>query len=203
LWWVIERFRRRGGDVLRQAQDERNEDRPQDERTQGWLRWDASLLVVVAPIAGAAAYLAFMQLATGDALAHVHAARLYPARWEVTTLLQPWELWETTFGRGLTLHGQLDSSVDRLLFVGFVASAPLVYRKVGLPLFAFYVLLGMQPLMGSYMSYARYLLLAFPLFIAWGAYFEEHPRAMAPLVMVMVLVQALSVMAHTSSRWVG
>jgi hypothetical protein len=36
-------------------------------------------LVVLAPLAGAAAYLAFMQAATGDYLAHVHATVFYPS----------------------------------------------------------------------------------------------------------------------------
>jgi MFS family permease len=199
--WALLRAMNR--DLPRQAQGEQTRGWAVGPGTRGRLRWDASILLVLAPLAGAAVYLALMRLETGDWLSQVHAARLYPARWEITTLLQPWQLWETTFGRGLTVHGQMTSVADRLLFAGFVASAPLVYRRVSLPMFGFYLLMGLTPLMGSYMSYARYLLPAFPLFIAWGGHFQEHPLWMPGIVMVMVVLQAMFVMAHTSSHWVA
>jgi hypothetical protein len=157
----------------------------------------------VAPLVGAAVYVLYMWDQTGDPLAHVHAASIFLSHWEVKNLLQPWKLMATTFGQGLVLHSYLNSSLDRIFFLGFLASAPLVYRKVSMPLFVFYLTMGMQPLLGSYMSYMRYLLPVFPLYIAWASYLEHRPRLLWGIVAVMVTLQVPFIALHTTNHWVS
>jgi hypothetical protein len=166
--------------------------------------WLAACGLLLAPLAGVLADAAYMQLAAGDWLAHVHSEALFPAHWQLSNAFKPWVFATELAGRGLSFHGYLNSAVDRLFFVAFLASVPLVYRRVDKPLFVFYLLLGLlPPLMGSFMAYTRLLLPAFPLFIAWASSLETRPRLLTALVTSMVLIQALALLAHTSSRWVA
>jgi hypothetical protein len=158
--------------------------------------------VVLAPLAGAAAYLAFMQAATGDYLAHVHATVFYPSQWSVGNVVKPWVLVEN-FLAVSALHNVLHSALDRVFFVGFLASMPLVYRKVDRPLFLFYLTMGLQPLLGSFMSYMRYLLPAFPLYIAYARGFEGRPRLMRTAVGLGVGLQAFAVLFFAGAYWVA
>jgi hypothetical protein len=93
--------------------------------------------------------------------------------------------------------------LDRLFFAVYLASAPLVYRKVDLPLFVYYLSIGLVPLLGSFMSYTRYLLPAFPLYVAYADIFARHQKAMMVVVVAMVLVQYLFIGLHVRNIWVA
>jgi Dolichyl-phosphate-mannose-protein mannosyltransferase len=179
-------------------------DRPQDASMPWRLQLRPRVLLALAPLLGVAAHLGYMQAVTGDYLMHVHAQDLYGAQWNLVNVLKPWVFAHEIFGRGLTFHSQLNSSLDRLFFLGFLLSAPLVYRRVSLPLFLLYAALGLlPPLMGSFMAYTRFLLPAFPLYIAWADYLRTRPRLLRGAVTLMALMQFAAILAHTSSRWVA
>jgi hypothetical protein len=179
--------------------------RPDDASMPWRFKLLPRVLLALTPLLGVAVHLGYMQAVTGDYLAHVDAQALYGADWQATNLLRPWVLArELVPAGGLSFHGHLDSAVDRAFFLGFLASAPLVYRRVSLPLFLLYAAFGLlPPLMGSFMAYTRFLLVAFPLFIAWGDYLGSRPRFMRLGVTLMALMQVAAVIAHTSSRWVA
>jgi Gpi18-like mannosyltransferase len=179
-------------------------DRPQDASMPWRLKLLPRVLLALAPLLGVAVHLGYMQAVTGDYLMHVHAQNLYGAQWQFANLFKPWVFAQEIFGRGLTFHSQLNSALDRVFFLGFLLSAPLVYRRVSLPLFLLYAVLGLlPPLMGSFMAYTRLLLPAFPLYIAWADYLRTRPRLLRGAVTLMVLMQAAAILAHTSSRWVA
>jgi hypothetical protein len=150
-----------------------------------------------------ALYIAAMAVLTGDPLAHVHAAHLYPSRWSLGNVVRPDLLAGDFFTWPLEVHSPLRSFLDRLFFAVYLASAPLVYRKVDLPLFVYYLSIGLVPLLGSFMSYTRYLLPAFPLYIAYADIFARHQKAMMVVVVAMVLVQYLFIGLHVRNIWVA
>jgi hypothetical protein len=161
------------------------------------------VLWTATPLLSGAVYLLLMWHLTGDALAHVRAAGTYASGWDVKNVVQPWKLITNLYAHGLSPHGYVNSFVDRVFFAGFLASIPLVYRKVSRPLFLFYLAMGMQPLLGSYMSYTRYVMPAFPLYIAWASYLQDRPRLMWRIAGSMVTLQIALLALHTTNHWVA
>jgi hypothetical protein len=92
--------------------------------------------------------------------------------------------------------------MDRAFFAVFLASAPLVWRYCDKTLLVFYLVIGLQPMFGSFGSYTRFLLLAFPLYIAYGQLIRSD-RYLLPLVYAGLLLQALLLSLHASHHWVA
>jgi hypothetical protein len=163
----------------------------------------AMFACALAPVAGAVVYMLAMEAATGDPLVHVHSVTLYASQWSLSNVVRPDHLWSNFFSGPVLFHALIGSALDRAFFVFFLASAPLVYRKVDKPLFVFYLSTGFVPLLGGFMSYMRYLLPAFPLYIAYGEFFAQRRRTMLITVIAMLLFQFVFVGWHVRNLWVA
>lgn len=163
----------------------------------------AIALCAGAPLLGGIVYVIAMAVLTGNPLAHVYAAQLYPSHWSLSNVVRIDLLVRNFFAGPIYIHSPLGSVFDRLFFVIFLASAPLVYRKVDKPLFVYYLSIGLVPLLGSFMSYTRYLLPAFPLYIAYADVFARHQKLFLPLLLAMLMLQYFFIGLHVRNLWVA
>jgi hypothetical protein len=81
--------------------------------------------------------------------------------------------------------------------------APLVYKKTNKVFFFYYLALGSVPILGSFMGYMRYLLPAFPLFIALGRVFEKKKMLFYSYLYISLFLQVLFVVMSALSYWVA
>jgi len=145
-----------------------------------------------------------MYLVTDNAFAGIEAQKLFIAQNSVTNVLEPVRLVRDLFTADLVLHGFRNSLIDRLAFLVFLVSLPFVYRVVDKPLFIVYVLFGMVPLLGSFMAYTRYLLVAFPMYIAAAsALSARSTRLTFGVAGVMFVIQIVLLARHSLNHWVA
>jgi hypothetical protein len=154
----------------------------------------------IATVLGVVAYLAFCQWQLGSFTAGLDAQRLFVANNSLGNLfaIDQWfvrNFVDITF----STHGYTTSLVDRAFFV---LSLPLLIGAVvtqNKALAAYALVTVLVPaLAGNFMSYTRFLLLAFPLFIFLGT-FKNAERVAA----VMLPVQVLFYLMHTGGYWVA
>jgi hypothetical protein len=191
MLWVL------GGDALRVSFQGL---RP---RVEGF-RWSSDLLCLLAPVAGLAVYLLWMHLDAGNAFVAMDAEKSFISARSIENVLRPDRLVDDFFLAGYSVHDYLDSAIDRIFFVVFLVSLPVVYLKVDRPMFLLYAVIGLQPLLGSFMSYTRLLMVAFPLYIAWAAVFTRwEPRLTYAVAYPMLLLQSVFLAIHVNSNWVA
>jgi hypothetical protein len=167
-------------------------------------RWRPDLLYVLAPIAGFAGYLVYMHFAIGDAFIAMHTEKLYVSNRSIENLLRPDKLIGDLFLAHYSVHGYLDSAIDRIFFAVFVLSLPLVYVRVDKPMFLFCAIVGMQPFLGSFMSYTRLVMVAFPLYIAYGVTFaHSRPQLTYAVIYPLLLLQAVLLALQINGNWVA
>jgi hypothetical protein len=163
-----------------------------------------NLLYLLAPLAGLLAYFAYMHFEIGNAFIAMDAEKLYISNRSLENLLRPWHLFPDLFRTHLSVHGYLDSALDRAFFVAMVASLPLIYRRTGMPMFLFAAVILLQPFLGSFMSYTRLAMVAFPLYIAWATVFTgPRARYIHVLIYPLSMLQALLLSMHVLSYWVA
>jgi hypothetical protein len=161
-------------------------------------------LLLAAPLLGFVAYLLYMNSQVGDAMAGFRAQEEFIGHKDVKFLLQPGRFLSDLFRDDLLLHDYVLSILDRWFFIWFVASLPLLWRRVDRPLFVFCALLGLVPLLGTFMSYMRYVLPAFGLFIAYGGWLSERRQsALWGVVLAMGMFQALLLSLFVLNHWVA
>jgi hypothetical protein len=161
-------------------------------------------LLLAAPLLAFAAYLLYMDAQVGDAFAGLRAQEEFIGQKDVKYLLQPWRFVSGLFRADLLLHDYVLSLLDRGFFLWFVASLPLLWRRVDKPLFVFCALLGLVPLLGTFMSYMRYVMPAFGLYVAYGGWLEGKSAVLLPgIVLTMALLQALFLSLFVMNHWVA
>ena len=166
----------------------------------------AELASVLSPLLGAAAYLAFMRAATGNAFEMFETMKSYVSAHSITYILHPLQLAHALGQWPLAIHGFTNSAIDRALFLVFLLLLVPMFRRVHPALAVFALAVGvLNVVSGTFMSYSRYLLLAFPLFIAAATLLQQPNRRFLrlPLAYCMVMVQGLLLVIHALSYWVA
>lgn len=167
-------------------------------------QWSPRLLYLLAPLAGFAAYLGYMHVELGNAFVAMETEKMYISDRGLHNLLHPDRLFTDFFRGDLYAHGYLNSELDRAFFVAFLISLPVVYRVVDKPMFIFCAIIGLQPFLGSFMSYTRLVLVAFPLYIAYaGLLGGRRQRLALVLVVPMAVLQGLLLSMHVTANWVA
>lgn len=164
-----------------------------------------TLLPVITPLFGIALYFIFMQLTTGNFLEGVYEASTFISSWHVSNIFNPFLFLSTLFTPHLAIHGFLNSAIDRVFFLFFIALPPYVYKKVSHVLFSYYLCTGGVAFFGSFMSYTRYLLLAFPLFIVLPFLFEKGwlAKLKLPFMIGCLIVQVIFIAMYALNYWVA
>ncbi len=172
---------------------------PRKERGLG-----GEVFPLLALIAGLLAYLGYMHLELDNAFVAMDTEKMYISHRSLENLLQPWRLVEDLVRTDLVWHNYLDSAMDRAFFVVLVASLPLVWRKADVPLALFATVMVLQPFLGSFMSYTRLAMMAFPVYIAWASLLEGRDRRLAYLgVAPLLVLQVVLLSKHVTADWVA
>ncbi len=129
-------------------------------KARGAARW----LLLLWPLLGYASYFGVIWLWTGNAVEGFDAQRAYPNSPSIGNMFDCVGFFHA-FLDIRSLDGMMDSMVDRLFFLLFLALLPFVYRLD--KTWFFYVLAaGLVPGLTSwFMSYRRYIMVLFPLFV--------------------------------------
>jgi len=62
----------------------------------------------------------------------------------------------------------------------------------------------LQPFLGSFMSYTRLVMVAFPIYIAWASMLEGHDRRLVYLAAApMLVLQVVLLSKHVTGDWVA
>jgi hypothetical protein len=160
-------------------------------------------LGLAAPLAGVGVYFLFMYSQTGNVRQGFDAQRHFISTRALADLVDIWALLTSLvdfqFG-----HGYRDSILDRLFFVVFIAALVYLWRSNRL-LFFYALPLGLIPPMTSFMSYTRYLVVVFPLFVAGGELLAPaHRRHLRWAVVGLLLaLQALLTVRYVNFLWAG
>ncbi len=162
-------------------------------------------LWLIFPVLGYILNFLYMYFATGNPFAQYSAFQYFVGNYSVLNILNIPLFFQNLFGTGLVLHGLTNSILDRIFFAFFILMIPVVYKKADKALFFFYVALGFVPIFGSFIGYMRYLLPAFPLYIALGDIFskKKYNFGFYPYIIVSYSLQVLFVILYALSYWVS
>jgi hypothetical protein len=166
------------------------------------LRWHEPVLILV-PLLGVAAYFAMMFASTGDPLTGIHAQDLYPAHRTLSDMVDPRKLIRT-FSH-VSGHHYVDSAItDRAAFVLFVIGIVglFFHDKAS---FWYSLPMGLLPAMTGFMSYSRFLLVVFPVFLVFGRVLARPSWRVVRWAVLgfLVAVQALLAVRHMNAQWVA
>ena len=168
------------------------------------VRWRRELLFILAPIAGFGVYLAYMHLEAGNAFVAMDTEKLFISERGIENVLRPDRLVADLFLSHYSVHAYLNSAIDRLFFAVFVLSLPLVFFRVDKPMFLFFAIIGLQAFLGSFMSYPRLVMVAFPLYIAYAATFQHwRPQLTYAIAYPMLLLQSVLLALQVNANWVA
>ncbi len=155
-----------------------------------------------APAVGLVLYFIFIKSATGDLTSGIDQLNAFP-NWDILNILNPFGMIKNFFSVGSSLHAFHESYIDRAFFIGFILILPIIYKKMGKDYFFLTLLFGMVPLFGSFISYTRYLLPLFPVWIAIAFLFNNRPALKYSVLYLFLLVQAIFLTMHVLNYWVA
>lgn len=151
---------------------------------------------------GVVSYFLFMHLATGNFLAGFDAQSNFISGNSVANIvkLDDWFL-RNFVNIDLAFHGFTNSIIDRAFFVFYVIMLYFIYKKTDMTLFAYALVIGMIPaLSGSFMSFSRYTLGIFPIFMVLSMLSKRYFYMIA---VVFFAVQSVFISRHTLNHWMG
>jgi hypothetical protein len=169
-----------------------------------------SLLFTLFPIAGFLLYLLYMYLMTGNPFEGFEMQRKnfitnssFSKLFDVISFVK---LGIYPFIDGtLKLHDVKDSAMDRLFFLWFLVSLIFMWRK-DKNYFVYALAVGLsQAILASYMSFTRYLLMVFPVFIVTAEYFanEDYKYVRWVLLIALSSIKILFLIRHVNNYWAG
>ncbi|KAF0132725.1 MAG: hypothetical protein FD145_1580 [Candidatus Saganbacteria bacterium] len=152
--------------------------------------------------AGFASYLLFMQFLTGALFSGFSAQNYFVSGYSVLQLLNSIQWFMNNFTNiTFGLHGYTNSIIDRFFFLFFLILLFFSYKKIDKTLFCYMLAIGLVPaLAGNFMSYTRYLLEVFPIFIVMSLLMKEkHYFVLIP----MVVLQTIFLISHALNYWIA
>lgn len=151
---------------------------------------------------GVAAYFLCMYLSTGSLSAGFEAQKHFISGNSILNMFNIYDWFLRNFvDIKLQFHGFTDSIIDRVFFGFYLLMLYFIYRKTDLTLTCYSLVIGMIPaLSGSFMSYSRYTLIVFPIFIALALVSGRHYRVIAIL---FATAQTVFAIRHTLNHWMG
>lgn len=157
--------------------------------------------ITAAPLLGYACYFGIMYAFTDNPFEGFTAQQQYPAQPSISRIADP-----VGFARSFAdfrwSHDMLHSCVDRACFVLFMASLFWILRA-DTTYYVYSIVSGLVPALSNIlMSYTRFLLLVFPLFIVWGQ-FTRRRWIFWSIAAFFLAVQFYFFLRHISGQWVG
>ncbi len=171
-------------------------------QSQRLLRAFPTALLVAAVSFGG--YLIFMYFRTGDALAFINAASQFDSQNSLQYLVHPIEWIKLNWiNVDWSWHNVNTSIVNRLFFIGFVVTLYYIWKKLDSTHFIYALSVGLVPaLTGDLVSYPRYVLLVFPIFIM-GALLIKSRYVLWTIIVFSGILQLLGILFHSQNYFVA
>ena len=161
-------------------------------------------LLLLAPLLGYAAYFGLIYAWTGNPFEGYAAQKAYPYSPSIANMFN-WHAFSRAFLHIQSVDGMVDSALDRGFFVLFLALLPLVYR-VDKTWFFYTLPTGLVPALTSYfMSYRRYIMVCFPVFIVLAQLLAKTKSRWLfwHYVVILAALQAWAIKQFTTFNWAG
>lgn len=165
---------------------------------------DYRFFLLLSPILGLLIYFYIMYLYTSSITSGFASAKQI-AGWQITNILHPGIFFKNLFSPLPAQHVFINSTIDRGYFLLFAVSLYFIYKKLDKTLFIYALSFGTVPLFGSFMSYSRYLLLVFPLFMILADFINSRRYRIYVYVILslIILLQIIFILAHSLNYWVS
>jgi len=163
-----------------------------------------ALVSIAFPMAGYLVYLLILKVSTGDAFSGFAAQKLFISQASVLRIFDIPGFLQALASPEL-LHGFSGSVIDRVWFVLLCISLPLIW-KMNTDWFFYSLLVGFIPAMSNqFVSFTRYSLVIFPLFIAVAQVFstERMTRWFNLLLFTLFGIQIIFLVLHINFYWAG
>lgn len=160
------------------------------------------LLTLLSFPLGVFSYFLFMHLATGNPLSGFNAQSNFISGNSISNIVKIDDWFLRNFVNiDLAFHGFTNSIIDRLFFVFYMVMLYFIYKKTDATLFTYALIIGMVPaLSGTFMSFSRYTLGVFPIFMVLSMLSKRHFYVIATLFFA---VQSVFIARHTLNHWMG
>ena len=167
------------------------------QRREPFQRW----LCLLGPVLGYGLYLGWMAAMTGNAMEGFDAQK----NWSVNSawnVFKPLKFIEA-FLNPTSWHGYRASMLDRCLFMVFASSLIVVWRLGGV-WFVAALAFGLLPaVLSSFTSYTRYMMMAYPMFVAMALLTSETPKVRWAVLGVLGVLQVVLLGRYLNWYWAG
>jgi hypothetical protein len=166
------------------------------------LKIEKYLISLLGFLFGFAAYLLIFQIFTGDPWAGFNAQGYFASGYSVQTLSHPLLWFVNNFLKiNFSLNGPTDGFLSRLCFIGFVASVFGAWKFLDKSLLVYMLVVGLvSAFSGDLMSYPRYMVMIFPLFVLLAVRFKDK----VPYYMALCIpLQILFLILYSLNEWVA
>jgi Gpi18-like mannosyltransferase len=159
-------------------------------------------LLLLGFITGFLLYIGIMKYFTGSFFSGFDAQTLYVANNSLGNLFHPVSWFQRNFiNIHYTFMGHTTSILNRIFFGFYLILLYFVYKYLDKTLFVYTLILGMVPaLTGDFMSYIRYIVVIFPIFIVLGLKFQKNYYL---IIIPLFVLQILLLIAHSLNYWVA
>jgi len=163
------------------------------------------LFFLLSPLFGILIYFIFMKASTGDLFSAFESQEAFVGVYSLNSVFNPKQFMDLLFFEKVSLHGFSNSTLYRISFMLYLISLPLVYKKTDKTLFSFVLVMGLTPLLGSFIGYLRYLLVIFPIFIALSRFFDTKKGRylLYPYISLSISLMVLFSIMHVLNYWVS
>jgi len=160
-------------------------------------------LLLLAPLLGYAAYFGVMYAQTGNAFEGFAAQKEYPNSPSIKNMFNVPGIFAAAVNIQ-SVDGMMDSALDRGFFLLFLALLPLVY-KLNKTWFFYTLPAGLVPALTSwFMSYRRYIMVCFPIFIVLAQLLQKtNPKVFWYYVILLAGLQVWAIIQFTNFNWAG
>jgi hypothetical protein len=161
---------------------------------------------LLSPFLGFVLYAVLMQITTGSFMEGFKEQGLVVSGWNITNIFDPIYFLVALFAPGsFAIHGFTNSIIDRIFFISYCISLVFIYKRLDKTMFIYALMFGMTPLLGSFMSYTRYVLMVFPIFMVLAKIFAEKKYSLLfyPTLFFMLMLQTLFIIMHALNYWVA
>lgn len=159
-------------------------------------------LLLLGFITGFLLYLGIMNCFTGSFFSGFDAESIYFPHNSLYNLLQPVSWFQSNFlNIQYSFNGYTTSILNRIFFGFFLILLYFIYKYLDTTLFLYSLALGLIPaLSDSFMSYIRFILVIFPIFIVLAIRFRKNPYL---IIIPSAMFQVLLLIAYTLNYWVA
>lgn len=158
-------------------------------------------LLLLGFITGFLLYLGMMNYYTGSPFSGFAAQNLFISKNSLGNLFNPLWFQRNFISIDYTFNGFTTSILNRIVFGFYLILLYFIYKYLDITLFVYSLALGLIPaLTGDFMSYIRYILVVFPIFIVLSIKFQKNPYL---IIIPSAMLQILFLIAHTLNYWVA